>query len=62
MKTAETVTLTAMDRCDRCNAAAKVVATFMNGQLMFCGHHARKYDELLQNSALTLAAAEDHEG
>jgi hypothetical protein len=33
--------LTAQDRCDACSAAAKVVATFLNGELMFCGHHAR---------------------
>ena len=30
------------DRCDACGAAAKVVATFLNGELLFCGHHARK--------------------
>lgn len=34
--------LTAQDRCDTCNAEAKVVATFLNGELLFCGHHARK--------------------
>jgi hypothetical protein len=32
--------LLALDRCDKCNAAAMVVATFINGELMFCGHHA----------------------
>lgn len=34
--------LTASDRCDSCGAAAKVVATFLHGELLFCGHHARK--------------------
>jgi hypothetical protein len=34
--------LTAEDRCDSCAAAAKVVATFLHGELLFCGHHARK--------------------
>jgi len=34
--------LTAQDRCDACSAAAKVVATFINGEIMFCGHHAKK--------------------
>lgn len=34
--------LTSQDRCDSCNAAAKVIATFINGELLFCGHHARK--------------------
>ena len=33
--------LTAADRCDSCGAAAKVVATFISGELLFCGHHAR---------------------
>lgn len=34
--------LTAEDRCDSCSAAAKVVFKFLNGELMFCGHHANK--------------------
>lgn len=34
--------LTLNDRCDSCGAAAKVVATLLNGELLFCGHHARK--------------------
>lgn len=34
--------LTLADRCDACGAAAKVIATFLNGELLFCGHHARK--------------------
>ena len=39
--------LTLNDRCDTCSAAAKVVFTFHNGELMFCGHHAKdKYDVL----------------
>ena len=29
------------DRCDRCGAQAKVRATLANGELYFCGHHAR---------------------
>lgn len=29
------------DRCDRCGAQAKVKATLVNGELFFCGHHAR---------------------
>ena len=39
--------LTAQDRCDACSAAAQVVVTFINGELMFCGHHAKdKADSL----------------
>lgn len=33
--------LTVQDRCDRCGAQARVRATFANGELYFCGHHAR---------------------
>jgi hypothetical protein len=39
--------LTAQDRCDACSAAAQVIVTFLNGELMFCGHHAKdKADSL----------------
>lgn len=41
IKTTESRTLTLNDRCDACSAAAKVIATFLNGELMFCGHHAK---------------------
>jgi hypothetical protein len=34
--------LTLQDRCDACGAAAKVSASFIQGELMFCGHHAHK--------------------
>lgn len=34
--------ITKQDRCDKCGAAAKVRATLMNGELYFCGHHARE--------------------
>lgn len=44
--------LTALDRCDRCGAGARVRATFMEGQLLFCGHHARKAGASLVLSAL----------
>lgn len=37
---AETL-LTALDRCDRCNAPARVRAILIAGELLFCGHHAR---------------------
>jgi phage FluMu protein gp41 len=44
--------LTAQDRCDACSAAAKVVATFLNGELMFCGHHAKEKHITLFQKAL----------
>ena len=50
--TSVTRVLTAQDRCDSCSAAAKVVATFLNGELMFCGHHAKKNEELLRIKAV----------
>lgn len=41
--------LTAVDRCDRCNAAAKVRALLPSGgELLFCGHHAREYESKLK--------------
>jgi len=33
--------LTIEDRCDKCQAQAKVRATLIGGELYFCGHHAR---------------------
>ena len=44
--------LTAVERCDSCGAAAKVVATFANGELLFCGHHARNAGSKLVNQAI----------
>lgn len=46
--------LTANDRCDTCSAQAKVVATFLNGELMFCGHHARNMKDVLKVKAVTV--------
>lgn len=46
--------LTALDRCDKCGAAAKVVATFLSGELMFCGHHAREISKSLQNKSASV--------
>lgn len=46
--------LTAQDRCDQCSAAARVVATFLNGELLFCGHHAREKQESLKAKAVEL--------
>lgn len=36
------VPFTALDRCDKCGAQARVRATLVNGELYFCGHHARE--------------------
>ena len=44
--------LTAEDRCDSCNAAAKVVATMVSGELLFCGHHGRALKNALVPKAI----------
>ena len=41
--------LTASDRCDRCGAQAYVrVILSSGGELLFCGHHARKHLSALE--------------
>lgn len=52
MLTKEREALNATDRCDYCSAAAKVVATFIHGELMFCGHHARDFKPGFESKAL----------
>jgi hypothetical protein len=46
--------LTAEDRCDACSAAAKVIATFLNGELMFCGHHAKELRISLSSKSVSV--------
>lgn len=46
--------LLALDRCDVCQAAAMVVATFINGELMFCGHHAKDKKEMLMTKCISI--------
>ncbi|HEY3711048.1 MAG TPA: hypothetical protein VGL64_16845 [Amycolatopsis sp.] len=44
--------LTAVDRCDRCGAAAQVRAVLNSGgELLFCGHHAREHEAKLKELA-----------
>ena len=44
--------LTASDRCDRCGAQAYVrVLLATGGELLFCAHHARKYEPQLRELA-----------
>lgn len=50
--TVELRDLNAQDRCDACSAAAKVIATLVNGELMFCGHHARQYASKLTEQSV----------
>lgn len=47
--------LTGHDRCDRCGAAAKVRAVLASGgELLFCGHHARRHAPRLRALAAVL--------
>ncbi len=43
--------LSALDRCDSCGAQAYVRVGMPTGELLFCAHHGRKYQETLQNVA-----------
>jgi hypothetical protein len=49
---APTLTLTAADRCDRCGAQAFVRVVLASGDLLFCGHHAKAYEDKLRASAV----------
>lgn len=41
-------TLDANDRCDRCGAQAYVLVRMFEGELLFCGHHAREHKDKIQ--------------
>jgi len=45
-------TLTAADRCDRCGAQARVRVVLATGDLVFCAHHAKAYDDKLRQHAV----------
>ena len=45
-------TLTAADRCDRCGAQAFVRVVLASGDLLFCGHHAKAYEDKLREKAV----------
>lgn len=44
-------TLTNADRCDRCGAQAFIKATYITGDLLFCGHHGKAYMSALVETA-----------
>lgn len=44
----ETRSFTALDRCDTCGAQAKMEFRFKVGSLLFCGHHSRENNLLIQ--------------
>ena len=45
-------TLTAADRCDRCGAQARVRVVLVTGDLLFCAHHAKAYEDKLRATAV----------
>lgn len=53
--------LTALDRCDRCGAAAKAVTEFEAGELLFCGHHWRANRSVLIEKAKSYFVEPDQE-
>jgi hypothetical protein len=46
--------LKASDRCDRCGAAAYVRVVLGGGELLFCAHHGKKYNESLAKVAIEI--------
>ena len=44
--------LTTADRCDRCGAQARVRVVLVTGDLQFCAHHAKAYDDKLRAKAV----------
>jgi len=47
-----TPTLTAADRCDRCGAQARVRVVLATGDLLFCAHHAKQFEDKLRPTAV----------
>ena len=45
-------TLTAADRCDRCGAQGRVRVVLSSGDLIFCAHHAKAYEDKLKSAAV----------
>ena len=47
-------TLTALDRCDSCGAQAFVWVNGVSGDLLFCGHHFRKWEDKIRQFAFEI--------
>ncbi|MGI8867480.1 MAG: DUF7455 domain-containing protein [Mycobacteriales bacterium] len=55
--------LTAADHCDRCGARAQIRVVLPSGtDLVFCGHHARAYDNKLREAGVEFVHAGVGEG
>jgi hypothetical protein len=63
MNTMPGTPVTRLDRCDRCGAAAMLRAVLATGgELLFCGHHARKHGPALQvlKAQLSIELSQTH--
>jgi hypothetical protein len=45
-------TLTYTDRCDSCGSQAYMAVTFLTGELLFCGHHSKKFAGTISEQAV----------
>jgi hypothetical protein len=52
--------LLAVDRCDSCGAQAQVIVSFINGELMFCGHHSKKFSSEIIKKAVSIYDPDNH--
>ena len=53
-------TLTHADRCDRCGAQARVRVVLASGDLIFCAHHAKAYEDKLRDTAVAWVDETEH--
>jgi hypothetical protein len=54
----DTVAAILTDRCDRCGARATSRVTLTGGgELFFCGHHTRHYDQALRAADAEVVAS-----
>jgi len=52
--------ITALDRCDRCGARARIRAVFATGgELLFCAHHGREHRTALAVLAVVVEDQSD---
>jgi hypothetical protein len=52
-------TLTALDRCDVCDAPAYVKALFSSGYLLFCAHHWSRDEEKVNEKIVSVVDERD---
>lgn len=50
----KTRTMNAADRCDSCGAQAYASATFITGELLFCGHHFTRHEAKIAETSVSV--------